>query len=101
MSISHHPFINLVLKYTDATIAFTTSSGNLYESSITLWLKKYLQQFNLTFFLNILRLFPLVIPIGAAVKNLEQSTLSKPRSICMFQLNLHVLFSVPVPMQKS
>jgi len=41
------------------------------------------------FFLYILRLFPIVIPTGAGVKNLEQYT------FCMFQLNLPVLFCVP------
>ena len=43
MSISHHPLINIVLVQsylnTPMLLAFTMSSGNLCESSITLWLK--------------------------------------------------------------
>jgi len=71
--------------------AFTTS-GNLFQSSITLWLKIF-ATFNFLWY--ILRLFPLVIPTGARVKNLEQSHCQNHEVFFMFQLNLPVLFSVP------
>jgi len=85
MSISHHPFINLVLKYTDAT----KSSGNLFQSSITLWLKIFAIIQPYTFLVG--QHFETISPSYFHCcwgENLEQSTLSKPRSILYVSINL-------------